>query len=111
MIKLLYLLVGISLKQTVDELKSVVQEHIASLKEQRENVKTYKPNPALIAGTQEAHRAMMKAQHSSDVAPQVRGLTRRIFFWRLVPLGLYVSATGALIYCIILMENAGWDEG
>ena len=107
MIKLLYLLVGISLKQTVDELKGLVQEHITNLKERRESVRTYKPNPAVLAGSPEAVRTMMAAQHACDVAPTLRTLSRRIFWWRLVPLVIYAATTGILLWCIVTMESAG----
>jgi len=53
-IKLLYLLVGIMLKQPVDELKSFFNEYVDELKKERENIQTFRLAPAVEMGGKEA---------------------------------------------------------
>lgn len=65
-IKLLYLLAGISLKQTADEFKSLFQRYIEHMERRRKAVATYVPIEAVHAGTPEAHRTMPLGLASFD---------------------------------------------
>lgn len=107
MVKLLYLLAGIALKQAVDEIKAVTTEYVENLKKDREVVATYRPNPAILAGSPEAHRVVAQAQHAAMVAPEVRRLSRKILIVRLLPLAAYVLATIGLVVWIAILETSG----
>lgn len=106
MIKVLYLLAGIMLKQTVDELKSVVQEYVAFLKANRDSIQVYRPNPAIQAGTLEAYGAMRAHEHRGQIQPEVMRLTRRILLVRLLMIAFYVGVTISLLVWIWVLEKS-----
>jgi len=104
MIKILYLLAGICLKQTIDEIKAVVSEYVDYLKQYRESIQTYRPNPALLKGSPEAQRAINEHEHRGRVQPEVERLTHRIRLVRLIPLVVYAAITIGLLVFIAVLE-------
>lgn len=95
--RLLFLLIGVLLKQTIDEFKELVKWRAAELEKRRDEIATYRPVPAVRAGTAEAHTAIMQAQHQQSIAPKVAKLNRRIAITRYVPLLVYALLTIGLI--------------
>ncbi len=104
MIKILYLLAGIMLKQTVDEIKALLVEYGENLKRRREAIATYRPVPALMEGTAEAMRAVNEARHEERMRPYVDRLSTRILIVRLVPGILYALSTVGLFVWIAVLE-------
>ena len=76
MIKILYLMVGVGLKQTIDEIKSLTTEYVEYLKQYRDKIQTYKPLPALQRGTIEAHQAIAEHEHREAVRPEVEKISK-----------------------------------
>lgn len=111
MIKLLYLLAGIMLKQTVDEGKSLIQDHVKALKDQRDSIATYRQNPALQAGSAEAQRAINEHQHMVQVSSDVGQLTKRIKRWAVVPVLVDAVLTLLLIFIIAYLESLTQPTG
>lgn len=105
MIKLLYLLAGISLKQTVDEFKALFQRYVDNLEKRKEDTATYRPTPALLQGSPEAHSFMCEAEHRNRVAPEVKKLRKRIFIVRLLPFFAYLILTLSFISVIVYLES------
>ena len=105
MIKVLYLIAGILLKQTVDEIKFLVALYIEHLKKYRESLETYRPNPALQAGTKEASRAIREHEHRMSVEPAVEKISRKILILRCVPLVFYLLGAAALTIWILRLES------
>lgn len=95
--RLLFLLIGILLKQTLDEFKELMKQRIADLEKERESRAEYRPVPALQKGTAEAHSAILRAQHEQSARPEVEKLTRRIKRNRCVPVAVYAALTIALL--------------
>ena len=104
--KMLFLLVGILLKQTIDEIKSLVAVYVEHLKQYRDAVSTYRPNPAIEYGSPEIINIMARHQHDTAVEPEVKKLTRRILLLRLLPLVAYLFTTISLIVCIFILESS-----
>ena len=101
MVKMLYLILGLALKQTVDEIKSLVGQKVEKLEKVRDAVGTYRPNPPLEAGSREAHSAIARANFEVRVAPDIEARNRVIWRWKAIPLVVYLIidlATMALIY-------------
>jgi hypothetical protein len=92
MVKLLYLVLGILLKQALDEVKGVHAEYLSYLKARRDDLKTYKPNPAVEAGSLAAARIINASQYLQAIQPEVKKLSRRILAVRLIPLAIYSIA-------------------
>jgi hypothetical protein len=107
MVKILYLLAGIALKQTVDEVKAVMNVYVQYLEKYRENVQTYKSNPAIQAGSVEAHRVIAMHKHQMSAAPEVKRLSRKILIVRAVPLAAYMALTIGLLTWIWWVEKGG----
>ena len=104
MIKLLYLLVGILLKQTVDEFKVLIQHKISDLEKLRDEFAEYRPNPAVRAGSQEAYSAIARAQQREAAQPQINRISRQIRRYRVLPVIGYASLTLVLIGVIAWLE-------
>jgi hypothetical protein len=67
MVKILYLLADVALKQAIDEAKAVTNEYLDYLRKYRELVATYSPDPAVQAGSVEEHQFIARAQHQAAV--------------------------------------------
>jgi len=104
MLKLLYLLVGVSLAQTIAEFNTLVREYVDYLKATRESIAKYRPNPALLKGTPEAARAIAEHQHGQRVQPNLEKLTKRIRRVRTIPVLVYASLTVGLFCTILYLE-------
>src|SRR6266478_7948617 len=100
MIKLLYLCAGLTLKQTVDELKALTAAKVDELQRQYDSIREYRPNPAVQMGTVEAHRAIAASMHQSQVAPELTTIWRRIRLIRMIPMIAYALMT-VLLFCLI----------
>ncbi len=95
---IIYLLLGILVKETIDELKAIAKQNADELERRKEQIATYRPNPALPAGSLEAHRAMCEAKHAADVAPFLKRLTRRQRVWKYLLLVVYLSLMVVLFW-------------
>lgn len=105
MVKVLYLLAGISLKQTIDEAKAVWQRHIDRLIANRDSLKEYRPNPAIMAGSREDFEMQGRWRHQAIVAPDVAKMTKRINRLQWLPLICYSLFTVALVAGIMYIES------
>jgi hypothetical protein len=110
MIKIMCLLLGISLKQTVDEFKNLIERRASSLEKRRDNLAEYKPLIGLERGTMEAAIAEEQNRHRVRIAPQVEKLNKNIRWLRLVPLCGYISLTAILFLSIMILESHGNSE-
>jgi hypothetical protein len=104
MAKVVYLLVGVMLKQTVDEIKALISEYVESLKKYSDAVAEYRPLPAMEAGSLEAARTIAYSRHIQSVEPELRRISRKILLLRLVPLAFYVIITAGLLVWAIWLE-------
>jgi hypothetical protein len=104
MIKVLYLLAGVLVKQLIDEIKVLAAQHVEELKKYREAIATYRPVPALVAGSPGALRAIAEAEHEARVGPEVHRLDRRIRVYRLIPAAMYALLTAGVLVWIIILE-------
>ena len=104
MVKILYLLVGITLKQAVDEIEAVANDYRNRLEKDREGVAAYRPNQAIEAGSPDDFRIRAEHEHPARVEPQLKRLDLRIRLVRFVPLVLYVLATIGLFVWIAILE-------
>lgn len=111
MLKLLYLLVGITLKQTIDEIKALANQYAAMIEQRSKNIQEYKPIPALEYGSVEAHRAIAEHQHRLAVKPEVSKLARKIRLVRWVPVIIYGLLTIGLSITIAILEASGTADG
>lgn len=107
MIKVLYLLVGICVKQTIDEVKTLTEHRIKHLEAVRSARGTFRPLPALQAGTPEAHMAIQRARHQREAQPEIQKLSRKISRLRFIPLLIYAGATLVLLLAIAYLESRG----
>ena len=105
MIKLLYLFVGVTLKQTIDELKALSIARVESLQKTYDAVREYRPNPAVQYGTAAAQRAIAESVHQSTVGPELVGISRQIRIMRMVPLIIYALLTAVLFLLIYWFES------
>lgn len=110
MIKLLYLLVGITLKQTIDEVKSLVDDYVKYLARYRAELQTYRGVPAHEKGSPEAYHAVREHEHRQAVEPEVVDVTKRIRRVRYIPLAVYALATLVLIGVIVWLEQPGGES-
>lgn len=102
LLKVLYLVTGLSLKEMVDAANAQRMRRIEILERRHESYGTYRPNPALEKGSAAAHRAIMEQQHAANVAPIRRKLRRQIgalhwlpfVFWLLV----FCGSVGLTVY-------------
>lgn len=106
MLKLLYMLAGGSLAQTISLINLAVNERIDFLKKRRELTATYVPNPALFRGTPEAEAAIARSRHQQSVQPDLKKISRSILLWRLVPIGAFTALTIGLFCWIVYLESA-----
>ena len=105
LIKLLYLAVGLMLKQTMDEFKELWREHAADLRRKAESLATYRPNPAIEAGSREHVRAMAELQHRQVTEAEVSKLLKRARRVKSIPVIGYAVLTFVLIALIIYFES------
>jgi hypothetical protein len=105
MIKLLYLFAGLTLKQTVDELKALTTAKIDDLQRQYDSLREFRPNPALEMGTAAAHRAVAESMHQSQVGPELATIWRKIRRIRMIPVIIYGLLTASLLVLIWWLEN------
>jgi len=97
--KLVYLLLGILVKQTIDELKSIAQSKYAELKEQEERAVE---SVGLCSPSELAER-MQTAELANGVRQQ---FARRKRFWQYVPFVVYLLLTIAVFcYAVILRDS------
>ncbi len=107
MVKILYLLAGIALKQTVDEIKFLTGEYVNYLKGYRDAVATFRPAPAARQGSVEAYHIIAASQHQQAVGPLVQKMNRKILLIRLIPGICYAIATIGLFIWIAILESTG----
>lgn len=103
--KLAYLLLGILVKQTVDEFKTIAKQNMDELEKRKERVATYTPNPANPAGSAGAYRVIAENQYAEMVKPHLAKLTRIQRLWKYAPFVLYLLLTIGL-FCYVLV----WPE-
>lgn len=111
MIKVLYLLLGISLKQLLDEIKSVTNERIKQLEKNREIIGTYRSPGAILKGTPEAAFAEEEHRYKAGVAPELKKIGHKIRCLRLIPLVGYLVLTSGLLGWIVYLEWTGSGVG
>ena len=101
--KLVFLLLGVLVKQTVDEFKAIAQKNSEELKDYRKRLATCPDTSPKMAGSVEAYRAIMEARHANDVAPELKRLDWRISLWKYAPFASYLLITlGLCAYALWL---------
>jgi hypothetical protein len=104
MVKVLLVLAGVLIKQLVDELKKLNDEKVAKLLKQAEDAFEYRPVAALQQGSPEAHRAMLRAQHEANAAPEVRRLAKLAKRYRLIPSVAYAALLATTMGLIAYLD-------
>ena len=104
--KLIYLLLGILVKQTIDEFKAIAKQNADDLERQKERAATYVPNPALAAGSAAVNRVIAQAQHAEAIRPYLAKLTRKQRLWKYAPFAVYLLLTTALFLYALVMPDA-----
>lgn len=104
MIKLLYLLTGIALKQTIDEIKSLVNEYVNYLARYRESIQQLPPEPGTESSSAKERRAVAEHEHRVKMRSEVVRLTWKIGYVRLVPALIYLLLTIGLVIWIVMLE-------
>ena len=99
--KLIFLLLGILVKQTIDELKAIAKQNADELEKRKERLSKYPGNPAVVAGSMEHHRIVCEHEWANSVAPHLAKLTRWQRIWQYMPFALYLVLTIAL-FCYAL---------
>ena len=103
-LKLIYLLAGLSLKETIDSLRAIWKSELEHLEQQKAILKEYKPNPAVLAGSQEAYETIARAQWAADAAPHIKEMNRKIARLKLLPVIAWGLSTVILVVLIIWIE-------
>lgn len=93
------ILLGISIKETIDAIKSLLDYKQGRLEERKEALLKSKPPKALIKGTAECHSELVQMEHRDMMRPLIRKIEKWIAFykwlwvgmWLLITTGLFVS--------------------
>ncbi len=110
LLKLLYLIAGLSLKETIDSLRSIWKSQLEHLEQQKAILKEYKPNPAILVGSQEHHEMMARVKWQADAAPHVQEMNRKIARLKWLPVIAWGLATLTVIALICWLESQAPTE-
>lgn len=110
MIYLLYLLTGIALKQTIDEIKTLVCEYVSYLARYRESIQQIPPEAAGEPSTLAQQRAAAEHQHRVAMRSEVIRLTWKIGYVRIIPATIYLLLTIGLGVWIAVLQMSGSNK-
>ncbi|MEX2672625.1 MAG: hypothetical protein WD294_10995 [Phycisphaeraceae bacterium] len=102
---LLFLVAGVLLKQTVDEVKTLCDRRTEALKAKRDAVARYNPPPLAKAGSPQAYHLEGEHRHRKAVEPQLAEIRKQITRTQLAPLTIYALLT-AVAFALALC----WSE-
>lgn len=110
MIKLLYIIVGILLKQTIDEIKALNNGRLEKLNEAYEDTAAYRAAPAAVYGSKEAYSSILRAQHAERVQPELQKIPKMINSQKFIPLAVYAVFTILFLGWVSYLEYASAEQ-